>query len=79
MPSADHAAPIPALRYPPELPISVHKDAIAAALRDHPVTIICGDTGSGKTTQIPKIALELGRGHEALHGYYGVQNPSDSN
>ena len=58
----------PVLRYPPELPITVHKDAIAAALRSHPVVIVCGDTGSGKTTQLPKIALELGRGRHARIG-----------
>ncbi len=64
--------PIPAIRYPPDLPIAVHKDAIAAALREHPVIIVCGDTGSGKTTQLPKIALETGRG---LHARIGCTQP----
>ncbi|MGN6792061.1 MAG: ATP-dependent RNA helicase HrpA, partial [Streptosporangiaceae bacterium] len=53
---------VPAIRYPAELPVSQRKDEIAAAIRDHQVVIIAGETGSGKTTQIPKICLELGRG-----------------
>ncbi len=48
------------LHYPDELPISAHRGEILAALRAHPVVIVCGDTGSGKTTQLPKMALELG-------------------
>src|SRR6516165_7811836 len=48
--------------YPPELPVSQRKDDIAAAIRDHQVVIVAGETGSGKTTQLPKICLELGRG-----------------
>jgi ATP-dependent RNA helicase HrpA len=54
----------PALKvtYPPELPVSQRKDEIAAAIRDHQVVVIAGETGSGKTTQLPKICLELGRG-----------------
>ncbi len=44
------------------LPINQHRDTIAAAIRDHPVVVICGETGSGKTTQIPKICLSLGIG-----------------
>ena len=55
-------ASVPVLRYPPELPVSQRKDEIAAAIRDHQVVIIAGETGSGKTTQLPKICLELGRG-----------------
>jgi ATP-dependent helicase HrpA len=55
---------IPALKvaYPPELPVSQRKDEIAAAIRDHQVVVVAGETGSGKTTQLPKICLELGRG-----------------
>ncbi len=53
---------VPAISYPPELPVSQRKDEIAAAIRDHQVVIVAGETGSGKTTQIPKICLELGRG-----------------
>ncbi|MGI8576663.1 MAG: ATP-dependent RNA helicase HrpA [Nocardioidaceae bacterium] len=48
--------------YPAELPITQRKDEIAAAIRDHQVVIVAGETGSGKTTQLPKICLELGRG-----------------
>lgn len=46
----------------PDLPVSARRDDIAAAIRDHQVVVIAGETGSGKTTQLPKIALELGRG-----------------
>jgi ATP-dependent helicase HrpA len=53
---------LPAISYPAELPVSQRRDEIAAAIRDHQVVIIAGETGSGKTTQIPKICLELGRG-----------------
>ena len=58
----------PHITFPPELPITAHADAIAQALRDHPVVIVCGDTGSGKTTQLPKIALKAGRGRRGLIG-----------
>ena len=47
---------------PAELPVSARRDDIAAAIRDHQVVIVAGETGSGKTTQLPKICLELGRG-----------------
>ena len=53
---------MPPITYPPELPVSQRKDEIARAIRDHQVVIVAGETGSGKTTQIPKICLELGRG-----------------
>src|ERR1700683_490828 len=59
---AARRAAIPPISYPPELPGSERKDEIAQAIRDHQVVIIAGETGSGKTTQIPKICLELGRG-----------------
>ncbi len=55
-------AALPPITYPPELPVSQHKDEIARAIQNHQVVIIAGETGSGKTTQIPKICLELGRG-----------------
>ena len=48
------------MHYPEELPICAHRREILAALRAHPVVVVCGDTGSGKTTQLPKMALELG-------------------
>ena len=52
----------PVISYPAELPVSQVRDEIAAAIRDHQVVIVAGETGSGKTTQLPKICLELGRG-----------------
>ncbi|HEY2206246.1 MAG TPA: ATP-dependent RNA helicase HrpA [Pseudonocardia sp.] len=55
-------APAVTISYPPELPISARRDELAAAIRDHQVVIVAGETGSGKTTQLPKICLELGRG-----------------
>ncbi|MEZ0578201.1 ATP-dependent RNA helicase HrpA [Nocardioides sp. MH1] len=50
------------ITYPPELPVSARRDDIAQAIRDHQVVVVAGETGSGKTTQLPKICLELGRG-----------------
>ncbi|MET0812893.1 MAG: ATP-dependent RNA helicase HrpA, partial [Microbacterium sp.] len=50
----------PVISYPPELPVSAARDEIADAIRDHQVVIVAGATGSGKTTQLPKICLELG-------------------
>ena len=50
------------ISYPAELPVSARREDIAAAIRDHQVVIVAGETGSGKTTQLPKICLELGRG-----------------
>ena len=52
------------ITYPPALPVSARRDDIAAAIRDHQVVVVAGETGSGKTTQLPKICLELGRGGE---------------
>src|SRR4051794_5214518 len=52
----------PAVTYPEQLPVSQRKDEIADAVRAHQVVIVAGETGSGKTTQLPKICLELGRG-----------------
>ncbi len=56
------------VRFPPELPISSRVDDIAAAVAKHPVVIVAGATGSGKTTQLPKVALTLGRGEKRLIG-----------
>ena len=53
---------LPPITYPESLPVSARRDEIARAMREHQVIIVCGETGSGKTTQLPKIALELGRG-----------------
>jgi ATP-dependent helicase HrpA len=62
---------VPALKieYPPDLPISIRRDEISAALAEHQVVIIAGETGSGKTTQLPKICLELGRGEQRRIGH----------
>ncbi len=60
------------LTYPDELPVSRRREDIAAALRDHQVVILAGETGSGKTTQLPKICLELGRG---VHGLIAHTQP----
>jgi ATP-dependent helicase HrpA len=60
---------LPKPEYPLELPVSGKKDDIAAAIQQHQVVIVCGETGSGKTTQLPKICLELGRGVVGLIGH----------
>ena len=54
------------IRFPEELPVSSQRQLIQDALQSHQVIIVCGETGSGKTTQLPKICLELGRG--TIHG-----------
>jgi ATP-dependent helicase HrpA len=59
---ASRRASVPAISYPAGLPVSQRRDDIAAAIRGHQVVIVAGETGSGKTTQLPKICLELGRG-----------------
>ncbi|MET9112928.1 ATP-dependent RNA helicase HrpA [Streptomyces longwoodensis] len=66
---AGRRARVPAVTYPEQLPVSQKKDDIAAAIRDHQVVIVAGETGSGKTTQIPKICLELGRGVRGMIGH----------
>ncbi|MEK2476564.1 ATP-dependent RNA helicase HrpA [Streptomyces noursei] len=66
---AQRRAAAPVVSYPQELPVSQKKDEILAAIRDHQVVIVAGETGSGKTTQIPKICLELGRGVQGLIGH----------
>jgi len=55
-------AQVPTIRYPPDLPVSERRDEVAALIRDHQVVVLCGETGSGKSTQLPKICLDLGRG-----------------
>jgi ATP-dependent helicase HrpA len=55
--------------FPEELPVSGRREEIAAALAAHQVIIVCGETGSGKTTQLPKICLQLGRGQRGLIGH----------
>src|SRR5215475_7481885 len=65
---ARRAAAVPKITYPP-LPVSARRDEIAAAIRDHQVVVLAGETGSGKTTQLPKICLELGRGIRGTIGH----------
>src|SRR5580698_11208021 len=60
------------IAFPPELPISARVRDIARAIDEHPVVIVAGATGSGKTTQLPKIALAMGRG---VHKLVGVTQP----
>lgn len=62
------AAALPVISFP-DLPVSDHRREIAHAIRDHQVVIVSGETGSGKTTQIPKICLQLGRGIGAMIGH----------
>jgi ATP-dependent RNA helicase HrpA len=57
---------MPAISYPPELPISARRDELLEVIRDHQVVVVAGETGSGKTTQLPKLCLELGREKIAL-------------
>ncbi len=55
-------ASVPEVSYPAQLPVSARRDDLLAAIRDHQVVVVAGETGSGKTTQLPKLCLELGRG-----------------
>ncbi len=64
----ERAANVPKISYPPDLPITARKDDIVAAIRANQVVVIAGETGSGKTTQIPKMCLEAGLGIEAKIG-----------
>ena len=57
------------IQFPAELPVSARREDIAEAIRDHQVVIVAGETGSGKTTQLPKICLALGRGQDAMIGH----------
>jgi len=66
---AARAAAVPAVTYPEQLPVSGRRDDIAAAIRDAQVVVVAGETGSGKTTQLPKILLELGRGVRGRIGH----------
>ena len=66
---AARSANVPAVSYPEALPVSQRKDDIATAISENQVVIVAGETGSGKTTQIPKICLELGRGVRGLIGH----------
>ena len=82
---ARRRALVPAVTYPEDLPVVERRDEIAAAIRDHQVVIVAGETGSGKTTQLPKICLELGRGvdgpdrpHPAAPASPPARSPSGS-
>nr|WP_208383323.1 ATP-dependent RNA helicase HrpA [Modestobacter marinus] len=66
---ARRRAAVPVVSYPEELPVSQRREDIAAALRDSQVVVVAGETGSGKTTQLPKILLELGRGVRGRIGH----------
>ncbi|MGW2948565.1 ATP-dependent RNA helicase HrpA [Streptomyces eurythermus] len=66
---AERRSRVPAVTYPEQLPVSQKKDAIADAIRENQVVIVAGETGSGKTTQIPKICMELGRGVRGMIGH----------
>jgi ATP-dependent helicase HrpA len=66
---AQRRSRVPAVTYPEQLPVSQKKNEIADAIRDHQVVIVAGETGSGKTTQIPKICMELGRGVRGMIGH----------
>ncbi|MBF0400784.1 MAG: ATP-dependent RNA helicase HrpA [Magnetococcales bacterium] len=69
---AKRLASLPTPRYPEELPVAQHREQIAEAIQKHPVVILCGETGSGKTTQLPKICLDLKRG---TGGWIGMTQP----
>jgi ATP-dependent helicase HrpA len=70
--AAARRARVPRIVYPEELPVSAKRADIARAIADNQVVIVCGETGSGKTTQLPKICLELGRG---IYGQIGHTQP----
>ncbi len=69
---AARLAGLPKPEFPPDLPVSGMREAIARTLREHQVVIVSGETGSGKTTQLPKICLDIGRG---VHGLIGHTQP----
>ena len=65
---ASRIASVPEVRYP-DLPISERRDDLLAAIGDHQVVVVAGETGSGKSTQLPKLCLELGRGITGMIGH----------
>src|SRR6516164_9589489 len=69
---SNRRAAVPQITYPEELPVSQRRDDLAQAISEHQVVIVAGETGSGKTTQLPKICLELGRG---ITGQIGHTQP----
>ena len=66
---AARQAQLPAITYDESLPIHTRRQEIAAAITKHQVVIVCGETGSGKSTQLPKICLEIGRGIDGVIGH----------
>ena len=66
---ARRRAAVPPISYPPDLPVSEAADELRAALAGHQVVVVAGETGSGKTTQLPKMCLELGRGVTGMIGH----------
>ncbi|MCS5880859.1 hypothetical protein LNP17_14105 [Klebsiella variicola subsp. variicola] len=69
----------PAITYPENLPVSQKKQEILEAVRDHQVVIVAGETGSGKTTQLPKICMELGRGLKGADRPYPAASSGRAN
>ncbi len=69
------ANPLPPITFPESLPVSSRREDIERALQDHQVIIVCGETGSGKTTQLPKIALAMGRGRANTGRLIGHTQP----
>jgi len=67
--AAKRRARVPAIRYDDELPVCQRRGDIARAIRENQVVVVCGETGSGKSTQLPKICLELGRGVVGMIGH----------
>ncbi len=67
IPEQDSSAPV--IQYPEELPVSARREELARVIGENQVTIVAGETGSGKTTQLPKICLEMGRGRDKAIGH----------
>ena len=75
MPADIVPTPLPPITFPEALPVSARRDEIARAIVEHQVVIVCGETGSGKTTQLPKIVLALGRGRAHTGKLIGHTQP----
>ncbi len=65
----ERIAALAGIEFPADLPVVAKREDLARAIRDNQVVIVCGETGSGKTTQLPKICLTLGRGVEGMIGH----------
>ena len=74
-PAAAKANPLPPITFPESLPVSARREEIERSLAEHQVVIVCGETGSGKTTQLPKIALAMGRGRANTGKLIGHTQP----